>query len=209
VAGIIDGGRVNQKRRTYQAIVEAARRLLNQGRAPTVEEAADAALVSRATAYRYFSSQDELLLQAAAPALPPPEVALAGVAHSTDPVERIRHAARAMQQQCIEREPEIRAVLRLSMERWLQGAERRDEAVMIRPAHRVGWIAEAVAPLNGHIPRRDLRRLELALATVMGTEALLALRDVCRVDYQTAVETAVWAAGALVEATTRAADDSA
>ena len=51
--------------------------------------------------------------------------------------------------------------------------------------------------------------MPVALATVMGTEALLALRDVCRVDYQTAVETAVWAAGALVEATTRAADGSA
>jgi AcrR family transcriptional regulator len=53
---------VNQKRRTRAALVEAAQRLLDQGRTPTVADVADEALVSRATAYRYFPSQEHLLL---------------------------------------------------------------------------------------------------------------------------------------------------
>jgi AcrR family transcriptional regulator len=47
-------GRVNQKRRTRAAIVAAAIELVEQGQSPTVAEVADAALVSRATAYRFF-----------------------------------------------------------------------------------------------------------------------------------------------------------
>src|SRR5689334_2091027 len=58
-------GRVNQKRRTRAAIVAAAKGLMSQGVTPTVAQAAEAALVSRTTAYRYFPTQDSLLLELA------------------------------------------------------------------------------------------------------------------------------------------------
>src|SRR2546423_12208964 len=58
-------GRVNQKRRTRTAIVDAAVQLLGEGTTPTVAQAAEAALVSRATAYRYFPTQESLLLEVA------------------------------------------------------------------------------------------------------------------------------------------------
>src|SRR4051812_19397778 len=55
-------GRVGQKTRTYEALVAATRALLAQGSTPTVEEAAAAAGISRATAYRYFANQRALLV---------------------------------------------------------------------------------------------------------------------------------------------------
>src|SRR5262249_15322283 len=58
-------GRVNQKRRTRAALVEAAKQLVGEGVTPTVAQAAEAALVSRTTAYRYFPTQDSLLLELA------------------------------------------------------------------------------------------------------------------------------------------------
>src|ERR1700674_5109861 len=130
VVASFEGGRVNQKRRTHQAIVEAARTLLKQGNAPTVEEAADAALVSRATAYRYFPNQDALLLEAAAPAMAPAHEALVAISHSTDAVERIRFVAERMQREVIDHETQVRAVARLSLERWLTGKDGREEAVV-------------------------------------------------------------------------------
>ena len=45
-------GRPNQKRRTRKALLQAASRLMAQGRKPGLEEVAEEALVSRATAYR-------------------------------------------------------------------------------------------------------------------------------------------------------------
>ena len=57
-------GRTRQKARTRAALVDAARELLSKGRTPTVEEAAEVAAVSRATAYRYFPNQRALLVAA-------------------------------------------------------------------------------------------------------------------------------------------------
>src|SRR6267378_2415699 len=57
-------GRTQQKQRTRQALVTAARDMVAQGVTPTVEEAAAKASVSRTTAYRYFPSQRVLLLAA-------------------------------------------------------------------------------------------------------------------------------------------------
>src|SRR5580765_4756746 len=60
-----DGGRTQQKQRTRSALVASARELVaSSGAAPTVGEAAAAAGVSRTTAYRYFPSQEALLIAA-------------------------------------------------------------------------------------------------------------------------------------------------
>ena len=52
-------------RRTRKDLLQAATRLMKQGRKPSLEEVAEEAMVSRATAYRYFSTVDALLLEAA------------------------------------------------------------------------------------------------------------------------------------------------
>ncbi|MET0826166.1 MAG: TetR family transcriptional regulator, partial [Acidimicrobiales bacterium] len=57
-------GRTGQKQRTRDALVTAARGLVADGRTPTVEETAEAAGISRTTAYRYFSNQRSLLVAA-------------------------------------------------------------------------------------------------------------------------------------------------
>ncbi|MCU1357927.1 MAG: transcriptional regulator, TetR family, partial [Acidimicrobiales bacterium] len=58
------GGRSAQKRRTREALVAAARDMVAAGLTPTVEQAAEAAGVSRTTAYRYFPTARSLLLAA-------------------------------------------------------------------------------------------------------------------------------------------------
>src|SRR5437879_3184518 len=58
-------GRANQKRRTRQALISAAMAFRDEGRNPTFAEVAERALVSRATAYRYFSSLEALISETA------------------------------------------------------------------------------------------------------------------------------------------------
>src|SRR5688500_12289487 len=57
-------GRRAQKRRTRDALIAAARELVGNGSTPTVEAAAEAASISRTTAYRYFPNQRALLAAA-------------------------------------------------------------------------------------------------------------------------------------------------
>src|SRR5262245_29500054 len=59
-ARMLAGGRVKQKQRTRTALVGAALELLRKGKAPTVAEVAEAALVSTATADRYFPNAQSL-----------------------------------------------------------------------------------------------------------------------------------------------------
>lgn len=59
-------GRANQKRRTRQALIEAALAMREKGLDPTFAEVAEEALVSRATAYRYFSSVEALVSESVA-----------------------------------------------------------------------------------------------------------------------------------------------
>src|SRR5690349_1506263 len=69
------------RRRTQAALVAAARELLARGVVPTVEEAAQAADVSRTTAYRYFPNQTALLVAAH------PEVAAASLLGPEPPAD--------------------------------------------------------------------------------------------------------------------------
>src|SRR3546814_6420835 len=57
-------GRPNQKRRTRKELLQAASRLMKQGRKPSLEEIDEEALVSRATAYRYFPGVEAWLVEA-------------------------------------------------------------------------------------------------------------------------------------------------
>src|SRR6478736_7160959 len=79
-------GRTAQKRRTRDALVAAARAAVARGATPTVEAAAEAAGISRATAYRYFPNRHALLVAAH------PEVAAASMlpaAAPEDPAGRL------------------------------------------------------------------------------------------------------------------------
>src|SRR5579859_5985339 len=83
------GGRVLQKQRTRAAIVAAARDLITGSAEVTMPAVARAALVSEATAYRYFPDLVSLLREALDGTWPSPQQALAAAEHSTDAVERI------------------------------------------------------------------------------------------------------------------------
>jgi AcrR family transcriptional regulator len=73
-----------------------ARDLIRGGGEVTMPAVAKSALVSEATAYRYFPDLASLLNEALAGVWPSPETALEPVARSTDPVERIGYATEAL-----------------------------------------------------------------------------------------------------------------
>src|SRR6201991_4577394 len=64
-------GRSNQKQRTRRTLLETAAALIAKGARPTVTEVADAAGISRRTAYRYFPTQVKLMTEAALEGLRP------------------------------------------------------------------------------------------------------------------------------------------
>ncbi|HVS13208.1 MAG TPA: helix-turn-helix domain-containing protein [Thermoanaerobaculia bacterium] len=181
-------GRRSQKARTRAALVEAARELLTRGRAPTVEEAATAASVSRATAYRYFANQQALLVAAH------PEVetaSLLGTDAPSDPEERLDLVVTALARIFLDAEPSYRTMLRLSLE---TGTDRGELA--LRKGRRYLWIRDALAPLRDRLPRAELDRLVHAVAVTIGIEALVTLVDLAGLSRRRAVGVMRWSARA-------------
>ncbi len=187
-------GRTNQKLRTRGAIVQAAAELAGTGREVGMPEIARAALVSEATAYRYFPDLVSLLREAIAGQLPTPEEALAPVAHSQDPVERVAVATEFLLRHVLARQGVVRAMIAGTVARPAQGA---------RPALRFGLIEHALAPLVGTAEPGELEQLKRGLAVVVSAEALFNLTDLYGLDPEQAVASLVGTASTLTRAALR------
>lgn len=186
-----DGGRVRQKARTREALVASTRQLLRDGATPTVEQAADAARVSRTTAYRYFPSQRALL------AATFPQLAggsLLGDHPPADVRARVALFAENMTQLILANEAEMRAMLRLSLEPEVPLHE-----VALRQGRRTIWVADALAPLHGLLSRSRFEQLTLAIAAATGIESFVWLVDVGHVDRTTAAAILKSTCNALLE----------
>ena len=184
-------GRVRQKARTREAIVTATRRLLAEGQTPTVEDAADAAGVSRATAYRYFPNQRGMLVAAY------PEIearTLLGSDPPSDVATRVDVVVDEIVRMVIENEPELRTMLRLSLE--ADAAQR--EQLVLRQGRAIGWLEDALRPLRGRVPSADVRRLVYAIRTAVGIEAFVWLRDVAGLSTTDAADVMRWSAHRLL-----------
>ncbi|MGB6087041.1 TetR/AcrR family transcriptional regulator [Parvibaculum sp.] len=192
--------RANQKRRTRKDLLQAAARLLKEGRNPTLEEVAEEALVSRATAYRYFPNVEALLIEAPLDLALPDETAIFAGAPEKDPVARMERVDAAFHDMILENEMALRLMLAKSMERRV--AED-DTALPARQNRRTPMIEAALAPSKAEFSRAALDKLQKALALIVGTEAMIVFKDVLQLDEKEAREVKRWAIRALIEAARR------
>jgi AcrR family transcriptional regulator len=184
-------GRTQQKGRTRTTLVASARELIaSGGAAPTVAAAAAAAGVSRTTAYRYFPSQEALLVAAH------PEIEVVSMLDGTtsaDASARVESVVRRFLKIIVDTETQQRTMLRLSL---THGVDR--SGLPLRQGRAIGWISEALLPLTDRLGEDGVRRLAVAIRAVSGIESLVWLTDVAGLDTRQAVEQMVWSARALV-----------
>lgn len=188
-------GRDNQRRRTRKALLEAAAQLTREGRRPSLEEVAEAALVSRATAYRYFPSIEALLVEASLDvAMPQVDELYAGL--PADPVARLERLDAALDDMLRANEPQFRMMLANAMTQVVRG-----EAAAGTPTRQNRRTPLIEAALEGANLRPGSReRLAHALAVLIGTESMVVFRDVLRLDEAEARAVKGWAIRALVDA---------
>ena len=184
--------------RMRKIMLDAAMRLMQDGLIPSVSDVAEAAQVSRATAYRYFPSQSALIQAAVDEALGP---ILAWTSASSDAQVRVAELVTFAYPRMESYEATLKAALRLALDQW---ARRHaglfgDEVPMVR-GHRIGLLNSAVLPLKGRLKRGGFERLTQSLSLVFGTEAFVVLKDIWGLDRKRAEEVALWTCHALIQA---------
>ena len=190
-------GRPNQKSRTRKDLLAAAARLMKQGNKITLEEVAEEAMVSRATAYRYFPSVEVLIVEAPIDdAVPDPEELFSG-GSPDDPVERLQIVDTALHDMISANEPALRMMLSQSIQNGISGD--RANGFPARQNRRTALIEAALAPARDQFQPAALKSLTKALALIVGTESMIVFNDVLQVDDAEARKVRRWAIRALVE----------
>jgi AcrR family transcriptional regulator len=186
-------GRERQKNRTRRMLIQAAAELVRGGHEPSVAELAEAADVSRATAYRYFPAKEVLLAEVALFAAGGPLEL--GERDGTLPVpDAVARLVRQVAEWAYENEPVLRTLLRLSL----------DPATGVRrPGHRTEWIADVLAPVSDRLPAETYERLSRALTLLLGIDPIVALTDIAGASRKEALDTLDWTARTLVEGALR------
>jgi len=189
-------GRPNQKQRTRKDLLQAASRLLRKGLTPSLDEVAREAMVSRATAYRYFPNMEALLVEAVLDVASPSAETLFAPVPSTDPVERVNRVDAAFHEMVLANEGPMRIMLARAVERIARGDD--GGGLPIRQNRRLPLIEAALEPLSGVADPAAIERLAKALALIVGTEGMIVLKDVLRVDDAEARAIKRWAIATLV-----------
>ncbi|HYL79146.1 MAG TPA: helix-turn-helix domain-containing protein [Bryobacteraceae bacterium] len=186
-------------------LLRAAATLVEQGKAPSVTEVADAAEVSRRTAYRYFPTQEQLLTEVSLERLRPQvQAALSRLAEGRSPAETLDAAIAAIQGLAVENEALLRTIVRLSLDRRLgEQQNKRRKRAPVRGSRRVDWIEAALAPARPLLAPSRYERLVSGITLCLGMESLIALQDVRALTPAQSIEICRWAGRAMLDAALR------
>lgn len=194
------GGRPSPKERTLRLLREAARELLRTGRPLTVPAAAELAGVSRATAYRYFPTNDAVVLHATMSLADDPledsEWATTAASSPREVAARAADLVRATAAWAFEHETELRTMLHLSLDPGTEHAKPRRGLT-----NRGRWIPALLEGLPSDVPQDSRDRLANALVPLFGSDAIVWTTDMADLPQEQAVELLAWMAQVLVKAT--------
>ena len=149
--------------------------------------------MSRATAYRYFPSQDLMLSEAMirAAAGTAPDTLMPVGTLMADPANVAAAITRQAGQFSLDHEERLRTALRLSLD---------PQSGYQRPGRRGRWIDGILAAAGDRLDLAGQARLRAALHLVLGIDPIISLTDIAGLDHAEVLDVLEWVAATLVEA---------
>jgi len=187
-------GRFRQRARTRVLLVKTASELMQSGEIPTVTAVAEAAQVSRRTAYRYFPSQEQLLAEAAIKSTQP---LVFNTEFPEDLTARVRLLVATVQRFVYENQAACRTIVRLTAEHALDHNAGAEDSIPVR-TNRVEWIRTALAPAKKRLGGKQFERLVSALSLCVGIESVMVLTNLRGLSQNEVTRVSLWAAETLV-----------
>ncbi len=187
----LNKGRTGQKQKTREKILQAAKELQGKGVEFSLEHVAKVAGVSRATIYRYYSNKDILSAEAVLDMRTrTPDQILAEFPES-DLETTLLGIQRYYNTLAIKNEKAFRKYLSVILNP--------ENPVSVRGARRIQTLSRAVEDKNSSISGKDQKRLVYMATLMMGIEAFIVTRDVCRLDEGSSEEVLQWGLKTLIK----------
>lgn len=180
----IDTGRKQQKLKTRSRILAGAQKLLGRGAHFALEDVATESGVSRATIYRYYSSVEVLAAEAVLDLNTKDPEAIYEDLKDLPMQEMILGLQDYYNRFALANEPAFRKYLSVAIATDSPGIKRgarRNRAMdIILKAHQSG------------LKKKDVKKLICIASLLMGMEALIVTKDVCRLDDQESLDVLKW-----------------
>ena len=189
------------KAATFRLLLDTAMDIIQKsGHIPSVAEVAVRSKVSRATAYRYFTSRSALVTAVIDSSLGPVRML---ASDNPSGRERVHELFVQTFPRFKEFEPQLRAAAQLSLEQWALERAGLLEEEPYRRGHRVRILQHAIEPLAPLMTPVVRDRLHHALSVVYGIEPYVILKDIWGLPDREVERTALWMADALIDAALR------
>ncbi|HDL8283895.1 TPA: TetR/AcrR family transcriptional regulator [Yersinia enterocolitica] len=165
--------------RTRRLLIDTAMSMYEQGAFPSITEVANAAQLSRATAYRYFPTQSALVSAMVDESLGP---ILAWQPTQPDAGQRIAELLSFAYPRMLQHEGVLRAALHLSLQQWADNRSNPNNEEKLIRGNRKRLLKLAVEPLEGKLTPEALQRVIHAFSLIYGSEVFMVLKDIWHLD---------------------------
>ncbi|MEQ9722832.1 TetR/AcrR family transcriptional regulator [Yersinia alsatica] len=165
--------------RTRRLLIDTAMSMYEQGAFPSITEVANAAQLSRATAYRYFPTQSALVSAMVDESLGP---ILSWQPTQPDARQRIAELLSFAYPRMLQHEGVLRAALHLSLQQWADNRNHPNNEEKLVRGNRKRLLKLAVEPLEGTLEPEALQRVIHAFSLIYGSEVFMVLKDIWHLD---------------------------
>ncbi|PWC21141.1 TetR family transcriptional regulator [Brenneria roseae subsp. roseae] len=190
-----DNKLTSTRARTRRLLVDTAINMFDQGIFPSITDVANAAQLSRATAYRYFPTQSALVSAVVGESLGP---VLSWHPTQPDARQRVEELLHFAYPRMLQHEGALRAALQLSLQQWANRRSNRVTTEKLERGNRKRLLKIAVEPLTGKISADAQQRVIHALSLIYGSEVFLVLKDIWDLDENGIQDVTQWVAKAIL-----------
>ncbi|WP_145550757.1 TetR/AcrR family transcriptional regulator [Yersinia intermedia] len=167
------------KARTRRLLIDTAMSMYEQGTFPSITDVANAAQLSRATAYRYFPTQSALVSAMVDESLGP---ILAWQPTQPNARQRIAELLSFAYPRMLQHEGVLRAALHLSLQQWAADRSNPNSEEKLVRGNRKRLLKLAVEPLEGKLSPEALQRVIYSFSLIYGSEVFMVLKDIWHLD---------------------------
>ncbi len=183
--------------RMRKHLLDTAMAMMAEGVTPSISELAEQAQVSRATAYRYFPTQSDLVAAVVGESLGP---ILSWRPSSDDAAERIDQLLVYAYPRLEQYEVQLRAAIQISLRQSAEerASKHRNPRPLVR-GNRIEFLKMAVAPLKEEVDDKTFERTVQALSMLYGTEVFLVLKDIWHLELAQIIDIVRWTSRGIIE----------